>query len=87
MSIHHRSQAAIDARRQAIASRIRAGGSVFETWLLKQRNRRRRRRGLPPVMPSAHDAETTEGMTEPNLLAHELLGLLVFWTLVIFWPA
>ena len=84
MSIHHRSQAAINARRQAIKQRIKQGH--FESWLLKLRNRRRRARGLPPL-PADDDAESDAAAAactpSHDSLSKEALALLIcFWTCV-----
>ena len=84
MSIHHRNQASINARRAAIKQRIKQGH--FESWLLKLRNRRRRARGLPPL-PADDDAEA-DAAASPSAPRHdslskaELVALLCFWACI-----
>ena len=83
MSIHHRSQGAINRRREAIKQRIKQGH--FDAWLLKERNKRRRRYGLPPLPPPQEsepaepDAKQIKNDDLAVLSPKELLGLLAFW--------
>ena len=75
MSIHHRSQGAINARRAAIKQRIKQG--VFEAWLLKERNKRRRRAGLPPIAAPAMENEDAEPVATADDLDALTVGELV----------
>ena len=84
MSIHHRKQGQINKRREQIQQRIRGG--VLEAWLVKERNRRRRKRGLPPLPTNICEADSEpDDEPAPSLLSvAEILGLLAFWCLVFF---